>query len=74
MKNIQMFDFKGDQVRMAMINNEPYFVGKDVAKILGYSRPTDTIRKHVDEEDKGVAKLETPGGLQKTTVVNASGL
>lgn len=74
MENVQMFNFKGSQVRTVLIDSKPYFVGKDVAKILGYSRPTDTIRKHVDEEDKGVAKLETPGGLQKIMVVNESGL
>lgn len=59
--DIQNFSFNGNQVRTVLIDDEPYFVGKDVAEILGYSRPADAIRKHVDEEDKGVAKLETPG-------------
>ena len=41
------------QVRMVMIENEPYFVGKDVAAVLGYSNPRDDINKRVDDEDKG---------------------
>lgn len=71
---IQLFNFKGYQVRTVTIDNEPYFVGKDVAKILGYSRTADAIRKHVDFEDKGVAKMETPGGNQDLQVINESGL
>lgn len=70
----QLFNFKGYQVRTVTIDNEPYFVGKDVAKILGYSRTADAIRKHVDSEDKGVAKMETPGGNQDLQVINESGL
>lgn len=50
------------------------FVGKDVASILGYSNVRDAIAKHVDEEDKGVAKCDTLGGKQNFTVINESGL
>ena len=50
------------------------FVGKDVAKALGYSNTSDALRKHVDDEDKGVAKCDTLGGTQKTTLINESGL
>ena len=74
MENLQLFNFKGNQVRTVIINHEPYFIGKDVAKILGYSRTADAIRKHVDSEDKGVAKMETPGGNQDLQVINESGL
>lgn len=53
MKNeIQLFDFEGNQVRTLKINEEPYFVGKDVAEILGYKLPTKAIQDHVDAEDK----------------------
>lgn len=62
------------QIRMIMIDKEPYFVGKDVAEILGYSNPRDALVKHVDDEDKGVAKCDTPGGTQKLTIINESGL
>ncbi len=61
-------------VRTIAINDEPYFVGKDVAEILGYSNPRDAISKRVDDEDKGVAKCDTHGGTQELTVINESGL
>ena len=61
-------------VRTLVINGEPYFVGKDVATILGYSNPRDAISKHVDDEDKGVAKYDTLGGVQDLTMINESGL
>ena len=53
---------------------EPLFVGMDVAAVLGYSNYRDAIRKHVDNEDKGVAKCDTLGGTQNLTVINESGL
>ena len=61
-------------VRTMTINGEPYFVGKDVADILGYTDTAKAIRVHVDEEDKGVDEMDTPGGKQKTVFINESGL
>lgn len=61
-------------VRAVNVNDEPYFVGKDVAEILGYERPTDAVRKRVDPDDRGVAKMETPSGAQEMTIINESGL
>ena len=61
-------------VRTVTINGEPWFVGKDVAMILGYTNPAKAIRVHVDEEDKGANEMDTPGGKQNTTIVNESGL
>ena len=55
------------------INDNPYFVGKDVAVILGYAKPTDAVRKLVDEEDRGISKMETPSGIQEMTIINESG-
>ena len=52
-------------VRTVSINSEPWLVGKDVAMILGYRETAKAIRAHVDEEDKGVSVLDTPGGKQK---------
>ena len=43
-------------VRTATVNGEIMFFAKDIATILGYSNPRDAINKHVDDEDKGVAK------------------
>lgn len=62
------------EVRTTVIDGEVMFVGKDVAEILGYSNPRDAINKHVDDEDKGVAKCDTPGGIQDLTIINESGL
>lgn len=52
MNNLQMFDFEGNKVRTLKIDDEPYFVGKDVAEILGYALPTKAIQDHVDKEDQ----------------------
>lgn len=61
-------------VRTLTIDDEPWFVGKDVAEILGYSNPRKAISDHVDSEDKGVTKCYTLGGNQDLTVINESGL
>lgn len=61
-------------VRTVEVNGEPYFVGKDVAEILGYAEPRSAVSKRVDDEDRGVAKMETPSGVQEMTVINESGL
>ena len=62
------------EVRAVSIDGEPWFVGKDVAEILGYSNTRDALAKHVDAEDKGVAKCDTPSGEQEMAVINESGL
>ncbi len=62
------------QVRTVTIDNEPWFVGKDVAIALGYERTADAIRQHVEEEDRGVGEIQTPGGKQKMTTINEPGL
>ena len=74
MNEIMTWNFENSIVRTLTINNEPFFVGKDVAEILGYTRTADAIRAHVDGEDKGVGKMQTPGGVQEMTVINESGL
>ncbi|QNQ45172.1 BRO family protein [Staphylococcus warneri] len=74
MKDLKTFNFEELPVRTLTINEEPHFVGSDVAKILGYKKPANAINKHVDDEDKGVTKLGTPGGMQNVTIINESGL
>ena len=74
MNEIMTWNFENSIVRTLTINNEPFFVGKDVAEILGYTRTADAIRAHVDGEDKGVGKMQTPGGVQEMTGINESGL
>lgn len=60
-------------IRTVEIDNTPYFVGKDVAEILGYTNPPKAIRDHVDDEDKTVNELFTVNGT-KGTLINESGL
>lgn len=75
MENLQIFNSEEfGQVRTMVIDGEPWFVGKDVAEALGYERPTDTVRKRVDDEDRGISKMETPSGKQEMTIINESGL
>lgn len=74
MNNLAVFNFESKEVRTLLIKNEPWFVGKDVAEILGYVRSTDAVRKHVDDEDRGVSILATPSGKQEMTIINESGL
>lgn len=49
---IQMFDFNGGKVRAVVIDDEPWLVGKDVAKILGYKDLNRAVNQHVDREDR----------------------
>lgn len=62
------------EIRTVEINNEPWFVGKDVAEVLGYSNPRKAIGDHIDDEDKGVTKCDTLGGSQDLIIINESGL
>lgn len=73
-QNIKIFDYHGQEVRTVEMNGQPWFVGKDVAEILGYANPRKAIVDHVDEEDKGVTKCDTLGGTQALTIINESGL
>ena len=61
-------------IRRVEINGEFWLVGKDVAQALGYKNPQEAIRNHVDEEDKGVSEILTPGGKQSVPIINESGL
>ena len=74
MNELKNFTFEDQQIRVLTIEGEPWFVGKDVAEVLGYSNSRKAIADHVDSEDKGVTKCYTLGGTQKLTVINESGL
>lgn len=73
---IQTFNFENQQVRTVEIENEPYFVGKDVAAILGYSNTRKALIDHIDVEDKkdGVTIRDSIGRNQNAVVINESGL
>lgn len=60
-------------IRTATIDGVPWFVGADVAIALGYINPRDALAKHVDAEDRGVAKCDTLGGIQTLSIINESG-
>lgn len=77
MSNLQIFKNEElGEVRVVTIEDEPWFVGKDVAELLGYSNPRDAVGKHVDEEDKvdGVAIRDSMGREQYPVLINESGL
>jgi len=74
MNEVQIFNNdEFGSVRTLTINDEPWFVGKDVAEILGYSNPQKAIRDHVDTEDKTVNESFTVNGT-KGLLINESGL
>lgn len=63
MNSLQIFKNREfGSVRTLVIDNEPWFVGKDVAEVLGYSNPQKALRDHVDEEDKTVNESFTVNG------------
>ncbi|MEX2805013.1 phage antirepressor [Streptococcus sp. H31] len=71
----EIFNFHGQEVRTVTIDNEPYFVGKDVADVLGYAKARNAIATHVDSDDAlkwGVT--DELGRKQDTTIINESGL
>ena len=73
--NLQIFKSNEfGQVRIVEINNEPYFVGKDVVDILGYQNGSRDINTHVDEEDRLKYQISTAGQLREQTIINESGL
>lgn len=75
MNELQNFDFHGTNIRTFLIENEPFFVGKDVTDILGYSNNRDALAKHVDNEDKNsVVIRDGKKGNPNQTVINESGL
>lgn len=76
MNELQIFNFDSNEIRTVVVNEEPYFVGKDVAKVLGYKNTREALKYHVDNEDKkdGVAIHDSIGRTQKPVVINESGL
>lgn len=78
MNNLQAFNFEEQEVRTLTVNNEPYFVGKDIAEILGYSNASKAVMNHVDLEDKKFEMIahSQNGNVSetKTAIINESGL
>ena len=75
MNNLQIFNSpEFGQVRTIQQNGEPWFVGKDVAEILGYSNTPKAIRDHVDDEDKLTERIVLSGQNREVAIINESGL
>lgn len=75
MTDLQIFNSpEFGAIRTIEKDGEPWFVGKDVATALGYKEATKAAREKVDDEDKGVSKIDTPSGIQEMTIINESGL
>lgn len=75
MNNLQIFEFDHKEIRTVVKDNQPWFVGKDVAEVLGYNRTTKAISDLVDSEDKDEVPIQDSiGRLQKTPIINESGL
>lgn len=74
MNELQLFNFENNQVRTLLINDEPWFVGKDVADILGYQNGSRDINRHVHEEDRQNYQNGTFDSPRGMTIINESGL
>lgn len=74
MSDLQIFNFNNKEIRTLAIEGEPYFVGKDVADILGYQNGSRDINRHVDEEDRHKAMIFDGNQYKETITINESGL
>lgn len=76
MNEVQLFNFENHEVRSLLLNNEPWFVGRDVAEVLGYKKPENAIANHVDDDDKTTTLIQGIGSnyKSKTMIINESGL
>ncbi|CAC8150336.1 prophage, antirepressor, putative [Staphylococcus aureus] len=74
MQELQTFNFEELPVRTLEVDGEPYFIGKDIADILGYANGRDALSKHVDAEDKLTSQIATAGQNRNVTIINESGL
>lgn len=74
MQGLQTFNFEELPVNTLTIENEPYVVGNEVAKILGYSNYRNAINNHVEDEDKLRTQIRYAGQLRTVTLINESGL
>ncbi|CAK1248477.1 hypothetical protein R82291_FJPPFKPJ_01552 [Fructobacillus cardui] len=66
MNEVTMFNFESHEVRTVLIDNEPWFVGKDVAETLGYQKPSNAVLTHVDSDDKTTSLIQGTGSNYKS--------
>lgn len=74
MNDLQIFNFNGLDVRTVLIDGEPYFVGKDVAVILGYKNGSRDVNNHTESEDRLKYQISTAGQMREQIIINESGL
>lgn len=75
MSNLKIFENpEFGSIRTVEINNEPWFVGKDVVSILGYQNGSRDINVHVDDADRLKYQISTAGQMREQTIINESGL
>lgn len=74
MSNLQVFNFGEEEVRTQLIDGEPWFIGKDVSDLLGYSNSPKALKDHVDEDDKLTERIVMAGQNRDVTIINESGL
>ena len=75
MEGIEIFSNEEfGEIRTVVIDGEPWLVGKDVAVALGYKDTVNSLKAHIDEEDKRGWRITTPRGEQTMTIINESGL
>lgn len=73
---LQVFKFEemGVEISGLLVDREPYFIGKQIAEVLGYKNTSDALGKHVDEEDKLSSQITMSGQGRKMVIINESGL
>ena len=74
MNELQIFNFEHNEVRTQVINDEPWFVGKDVAEVLGYSNARDALSRHVAVEDKADVVIHDGSQNRTMNIINESGM
>ncbi|WP_250881757.1 BRO-N domain-containing protein [Levilactobacillus brevis] len=74
MHEMTPFNFEGNQVRTVMIDDEPYFVGKDAALAIGYKNTRKAIHDHVKPKYQREERIVTPSGIQTMTVISEPGI
>ena len=73
MADIQVFTYNSNEVRTVEMKGEPWFVLKDVCEVLGIGTPAK-VAERLDEDEKGMSQIHTPGGLQNVSIISESGL
>jgi len=70
---IELFHYQDREVRTVVINTQPWFVTADVCAVLGISNHRDAL-SGLDDDEKGVVTVDTPGGQQQVTIISEAGL